>query len=529
MADYLMENQTLEFEDKGAFRSITIADDRIFPLTVGNKYTVVWDGVPYTCFAGGIGLAAYLGNERVTSSGSVDTGEPFCVHYYISSNELTIHTLSEESTHVVSVYRNEDQSGYLVTDNTVAFSLDSSYGMYLWQVAADEIYFGLIPDENYTVVWDGTRYFATAVETSLGTATGIALGNLGLFGLGDDNGQPFLFAYSPTSTGSMGTTMCYTTEVSDTHTFSVYRGELTASDDSGEEVGKVIFAETAITFRKNTNDDIYCSIAEQERQKIALETGKTYTVVWDGVEYVCAAEAGEIYGYAAVFAGNKSIDPEMFPDGTDTKEPFLIGYASEIPTDLVETLQTSETHTVAVYEGDITSGGGGGTEDGYLLKDAELAFELETNSETHYFNNEAVVAISVGKTYTVIWDGKYYDCTAKEYTAVDEDTTITLVALGNLNIRDSAEENTHEPFVYLYLKLDGASGASFVTMETDASHVISIYDGVLEHPAVTYADIYTYDKDGKAVLHEKRSSVTFDTPDGRYAVFKLSHIADSRS
>lgn len=417
----------------------------------------------------------------------------------------------------------------IFSGEALAFSAAEDWGgRYVHEVNAADKVFSLTEGNTYTVNWDGEQRVCVGKLLSMNGITGVGIGNYGLVGAGDDTGEPFVIGHithfdDGTNSIDMNANVFMASDTAETHTVSVYEGEV-EEDSGGEEVGKVIFAETAITFRKNSNNDIYCSISEQERPLIALEAGKTYTVVWDGTEYVCSAEAGEYYGNALAFAGNKSIDSEMFPNGDNTGEPFLIGYVAGISTDLIETLQTGETHTVAVYEGDITSGGGG-TEDGYLLKDAELAFELETNSETVYYNNEVAVALSVGKTYTVIWDGSYYDCVAKEYTKDD----LTAVVLGNLNIQDNTAENTGEPFLYLYVNVGGNAAANFKTLETDASHVISIYDGVLEHPAVTYADIYTYDKDGNAVLHEKRSTVTFDTPDGRYAVFKLSHIADSRS
>lgn len=537
MAEIILAEQTISgFVESDPGYSVRTAQQ--FTLTGNVTYRVVWDGVEYICLCYALrgGESFYLGNTALHRNGGIhdNSGEPFLIEYVpeeyaagvgadAAFNEFFSSTADE--SHTVYIYRDAEKDANIVVPKRLfTFAMNDMVNELTWTGGAE---FGFVVGDTYTVEWEGTKHVCQAKTVSMLGETGVGVGNTAIYGDENDTGEPFLFFTVTALTGGWAFT---NDETKDTFTASIYKGVL--EEDSGEEeVGKVIFEETEITFSKNTTDDIYCSSQAQERQKIALEKGKTYTVVWDGVEYVCAAEAGEIFGFVAVFAGNKSIDPEKFPDGTDTKEPFLIGYASEIPTDLVETLQTGETHTVAVYAGDITSGGGG-TEDGYLLKDAELAFELETNSETVYYNTlmgQGAVAISVGKTYTVIWDGRYYDCTAKEYTPTDGGNTWTFVTLGNLSIQNNAEENTREPFVYLYVSPEGNSAASFKTLEKDASHVISIYDGVLEHPAVTYADIYTYDKDGNAVLHEKRSSVTFDTPDGRYAVFKLSHIADSRS
>lgn len=412
----------------------------------------------------------------------------------------------------------------IFSGEALAFSAAEDWGgRYVHEINAADKVFVLIEGNTYTVNWDGEQHVCVGKQMSMNGITGVGIGNYGLVGAGDDTGEPFVIGHithfdDGTNSLDMNANVFMASDTAETHTVSVYEGE--AEEDSGEEeVGKVIFAEQVLPFSKNPDrENFIANTLVIGISPAVLEVGKTYTVSWDGDEYVCVAENMTMSGVDGIGIGNKSVENI----GEDTKEPFLIGYMAVASVTAFSTLDTSESHTVAIYEGDITSGG---TEDGYLLKDAELAFELETNSETLYYNNEVAVAISVGKTYTVIWDGSYYDCTAKEYTK----DSLTAVVLGNLNIQDNTAENTGEPFLYLYVNVEGNAAANFKTLEKDASHVISIYDGVLEHPAVTYADIYTYDKDGKAVLHEKRSSVTFDTPDGRYAVFKLSHIADSRS
>lgn len=364
--------------------------------------------------------------------------------------------------------------------------------------------------ETYTVILDGLQYVCAAQEDTIGGESGVVVGNPTITDSGGTNtGEPFLYMYNATAGAGSITTLFTETK----HTVELYAGLV-------ENESNVIIAERVYTFSNGSDSDIYSTSVNN----IAMEAGELYTVFWDGTRRVCTAKTATVYGTDAVVIGDQSIDAGLFPDGENTDEEFLLGYVAAYSMTVFETLETDRMHTVAVYKGEVEEDSGG-TEDGYLLKDAELAFELETNSETIYYNNEVAVAISVGKTYTVIWDGSYYDCVAKEYTK----DSLTAIVLGNLNIQDNTAENTGEPFLYLYVNVGGNAAANFKTLEKDASHVISIYDGVLEHPAVTHADIYTYDKDGNAVLHEKRSTVTFDTPDGRYAVFKLSHIADSRS
>lgn len=404
----------------------------------------------------------------------------------------------------------------IFAEQTLSFSKNTDDDIYCAQTDA----IAMTAGNTYTVVWNGVNYVCVAETTTIEGYEGIAVGNKSIEGLDGNTEEPFYIA----SSVELGVSLVETLETDETHTVSVYSGVLEEPDTPSEDTdGEVVFAETEIVFSKNTDDDIYCSSQAQERPLIELEADKTYTVVWDGTEYVCAAEAGEISGYVAVFLGNKSIDAELFPDGADTKEPFIIGYASEISTDLIETLETDETHTVAVYMGDITEDD---PVEGYLMENQTLAFALVDGSETVYYNDPVVDGglatapkITEGSTYTVTWDGINYVCVAKTYTV----GSTTFIVLGNLHIAADAEEDTGELFVYLY---HSETAANFKTLETDASHVVSIYVGVL---AATAADVYTYDQNGAAVLHEGMQTVTLDTPDGRYAVFVFSHISDSRS
>ena len=481
-----------------------------------------------------------IGNETITENndGYADTGEPFNIMYSAQAGINLIQTKETKETHTITIYKGvpgEDSGEPIFSGEALAFSAAEDWGgRYVHEINAADKVFVLIEGNTYTVNWDGEQHVCVGKQLSINGITGVGIGNYGLVGAGDDTGEPFVVGHithfdDGTNSLDMNANVFMASDTAETHSVDVYEGVL--EEDSGEEVGKVILENRTVAY----SADDGCWIAMNDEGTgpyltdgvFSLTEGKTYTIVINGVEYVGEASKATVEGLGEVIGiGNG----DALAGGEGNGEPYAAGFAqaganaSTFVFFWFDTDTRADTYTVSLYEGDITSGGGG-TEDGYLLKDAELAFELETNSETVYYNNEVAVTLSVGKTYTVIWDGSYYDCTAKEYT----EDSLTAVVLGNLNIQDNTAENTGEPFLYLYVNVEGNAAANFKTLETDASHVISIYDGVLEHPAVTYADIYTYDKDGKAVLHEKRSTVTFDTPDGRYAVFKLSHIADSRS
>ena len=99
-----------------------------------------------------------------------------------------------------------------------------------------------------------------------------------------------------------------------------------------------------------------------------------------------------------------------------------------------------------------------------LIDYPEVPFIL-TTSGTNY---KAVLSdpfeIVVGQTYTVNWDETEYECVG---VALNE----KIYTIGNLSIKDSGAD-TGEPFLYLYEK--DLSRGSFYTLDTSASHTISV-------------------------------------------------------
>lgn len=401
MADSLIFDQTLNFSQDAEFSAYSsyVTGENVFSLTDGKRYSIEFDGVTYTCFAGvAQGNIVCIGNAAVAGlQYADDTEEPFCIFYAPTddgSYQNIVFASDQETTHSVKVYDLENQNGYLIENKTLGFSVDSTTSLYAYQNVAYS--FALLTNETYTVVWDGELFVVTAEDISVSGMTPTVLGNKAFLGAGDSTNHPFLVAYM----SSQG--------------YSVY------------------------------------------------------------------------------------------------------------------TSDTASSHEVSVYRGDLTASGGGSddstTDSGYLMQNQTLAFALQTNSETIYYNDvtadgglETAPAITVGNTYTVIWDGKYYECVAKEYT-----DSLTFVVLGNLSIAVETEENTGEPFVYLYVT---ESKAEFQTLETDASHVVSIYNGVLEEPVPETVNLVLLDRNGNSVTYEGIKTVSFNTPDGKIATFILSAIS----
>lgn len=95
-----------------------------------------------------------------------------------------------------------------------------------------------------------------------------------------------------------------------------------------------------------------------------------------------------------------------------------------------------------------------------LMEEQELAF---TNDEGAYqapLTN--ALEIVAGQTYAVNWDGTDYECVCSAFNS--------WLVLGNPSIA-GAVDDTGEPFVYTE---NESLGGGFVTLDTSASHTISV-------------------------------------------------------
>ena len=72
----------------------------------------------------------------------------------------------------------------------------------------------------------------------------------------------------------------------------------------------------------------------------SFESGETYYVIWDDVEYSCVASASD----GTTTLGNLAISNL----GEDTEEPFLISLTSEDAT--IATTDTATSHTMVIYQ-----------------------------------------------------------------------------------------------------------------------------------------------------------------------------------
>ena len=197
-----------------------------------------------------------------------------------------------------------------------------------------------------------------------------------------------------------------------------------------------------------------------------LIAGQTYTVNYEGIKYTCkAAEVQLDATYICV--GNYG---EFFGEA-GTGEPFCYGYiAPGVVEDypdgaflLCDFMPTSEgeskTVTISISIDNTTIRKldnkyldldwlpAHKTKD--LFKQTLTIWQKDTDDVNRMFNgycNYALTAanepLQTGKTYSVEWDGVEYTCVAKTLTW----QVLEVVAIGNLNVFNSAEENNGLPF-----------------------------------------------------------------------------------
>ena len=179
--------------------------------TVGNEYTVLWDGVPYTLTATNRPL---WGNEYLFRGGSApNTGEPFCINISGLSIDIFADTQGEHTLVIYSDYSSEvkqldskfipDTSWNDLTDKP--FYENISYDVLLEEqtincsIASGRKYETTIyrvlsytAGEEYIVVWDGVQYKITPTNN--------AWGNPYLTGSPHNTGEPFYIRLDDTST-----------------------------------------------------------------------------------------------------------------------------------------------------------------------------------------------------------------------------------------------------------------------------------------------------------------------------------------
>lgn len=96
----LIEETTAPFEDVGGGHYFTSLQSTNI-LSVGETYTVSWDGTLYESVCTDAGGASAIGNLSIMGAGS-DTGEPFII---FENSSIQIGTLDTSASHTISISR----------------------------------------------------------------------------------------------------------------------------------------------------------------------------------------------------------------------------------------------------------------------------------------------------------------------------------------------------------------------------------------------------------------------------------------
>lgn len=98
-----------------------------------------------------------------------------------------------------------------------------------------------------------------------------------------------------------------------------------------------------------------------------------------------------------------------------------------------------------------------------LMEEHELAFTSVGSKGIYGCNLTTALEVVEGQKYTVNWDGAEYECVCSIFN--------TNPVIGNLSIAGGSD-NTGEPFLYMYIA--SKSIGQFGTLDTSASHTISV-------------------------------------------------------
>lgn len=191
IAEQSLQGFSLDEETNLYFAPCTLLGAPVF----GDVYNVKWEDEEYTCTAYTAEGMLCLGNISLVMPGFSDTGEPF-IAIFTDSDGATFATSQEGSAHTIAVYRYgvEQDSTILVNNQLFLFELDTYYNLYGWSY---DTFFQLTEGSTYEVTWDSAKYVCNAKQVSLGSISGLALGNLSIAGVGEDTGEPFILAYLP--------------------------------------------------------------------------------------------------------------------------------------------------------------------------------------------------------------------------------------------------------------------------------------------------------------------------------------------
>ena len=157
------EESTLSFLDYGGIYGYE--GSSTFTATVGETYTIYWDGAAYECVGANYQGLSCLGNRHIGFEG-VDTGEPFIIA--TTDNYMMIYTAETSASHIISI------KGF----PKEVVKIDTKYLPFMSKPDG-ESYLTFSSKNSFSIVtegksWDGTlEYFSSDNTWAVWDGTGV--------------------------------------------------------------------------------------------------------------------------------------------------------------------------------------------------------------------------------------------------------------------------------------------------------------------------------------------------------------------
>ena len=229
------------------------------------------------------------------------------------------------------------QTTTLMEEQEVAFTLIR--GLYTAQITNA---FKIVDGQTYTVNWDGTEY--ECVGAAYGHSAYV-IGNLAIVGPEADTGEPFIYLYAADKAEVFG--QFGTIDTSASHTISVKTTVKTFTPMAFDYMPDGYPTKSIQTTTPMKEQQVAFALSEetglymvQLTNAFEIVDGQTYTVNWDGTEYICVPSLDE----TRLIIGNLS----LVGMSDDTGEPFAYVYNRRHGYGAFGTLDTSASHTISV-------------------------------------------------------------------------------------------------------------------------------------------------------------------------------------
>ena len=189
----------------------------------------------------------------------------------------------------------------IFAEQSVAFvDQEGTYG-------TDALNIVFVLGETYTVAWDGTDYTCTAFDDGDG---GVAVGNLSIWGTGDDTGEPFVISYYSGDAAYAGTL-----STAASHTIKI--GQITSQSPADGSIMQVVngawtAVKPMVTITEDTNASTYACDKTYAEISAAMNSGYPVQaeVIRDGVSVARALpsyEQGAAINFFVLFPDTSSL------------------------------------------------------------------------------------------------------------------------------------------------------------------------------------------------------------------------------